>query len=155
MDARAQAVDRVVYVDTSALIRAYLPDETDHDALRARLFDGTEAVVTSEIAIVEITSALRAAGRHRRLENAGGMIDRAMQDMEPGGAVSLLNLDADRVIGRARHLCDRHRLRALDAIHLAVALTDTPVLARSGTVTFVTRDADQAEAARQEGLRVE
>lgn len=155
MGTRTPPVDRVVYADTSALIRAYLPDEAGHGDLRARLLEGDDAVVTSEIAIVEITSALRAAGRHGRIPDADAFIDRAMQDMEPGGPITLLGLDPDRVIGRARHLCDRHPLRVLDAIHIAVALTDTPELAPTGAVTFLTRDDVQAEAARREGLHVE
>ena len=61
--------------------------------------------------------------------------------------IYLLNLDAD-----VRHEALRlkpHRLRALDAIHLATALS----IGRR-ELEFVTYDDRQAEAARQAGLKV-
>ena len=45
-----------------------------------------------------------------------------------------------------------HRLRTLDAMHLAVAAEEAPALADEGEVVFVTRDQDQATAAAALGL---
>ncbi|MGH8902138.1 MAG: hypothetical protein ACRDYA_10760 [Egibacteraceae bacterium] len=47
-----------------------------------------------------------------------------------------------------------HALRVLDAVHLAVALTDAVALADEEPLTFGTRDAEQATAARAHGLTV-
>jgi predicted nucleic acid-binding protein len=74
--------------------------------------------------------------------------------MGPDGSVTLIELDAPRALARARALCEAHRLRALDAIHLAVALAERDELGGEGELVFVTRDADQAAAARAEGLAV-
>lgn len=47
-----------------------------------------------------------------------------------------------------------HRLRTLDAIHLAVAVTECPSLAGDEEFVLITRDEDQAEAARKLGMAV-
>jgi len=47
-----------------------------------------------------------------------------------------------------------HTVRTLDAIHLAVALTDATALAAGEPVVLVTRDQQQAAAARAVGLPV-
>ena len=49
----------LLYADTSALVRAYFEDEPDHAPLRERLLEGGEPVVTSELARVELASAIR------------------------------------------------------------------------------------------------
>jgi hypothetical protein len=69
------------------------------------------------------------------------------------GPFTLLRLQADRILDASHRLVGRHRLRALDAIHLAVALLDADPLAED-RLLFVTRDDEQAVAARAEGLAV-
>ncbi len=58
------------------------------------------------------------------------------------------------VISRAETFVIRHPLRALDAIHLACALS-VPYDPRVGAIQFWTADRQQAAAARAEGLVVE
>ena len=60
----------VLFADTSALVRAYLPDEPRHPELRKLLLDGDQPVVASELARIEFASAAHAA------ERAGGVDDR-------------------------------------------------------------------------------
>ena len=74
--------------------------------------------------------------------------------MGADGHILLLELEPRAVLPRARALCEDHRLRALDAIHLAVALNEGESLEDEAELVFVTRDADQAAAAQAEGLRV-
>jgi predicted nucleic acid-binding protein len=146
--------ETVLYCDSSALVRAYLGDEPDHAALSRLLLDPRRLVATSSLTEVEIVAAIHAAARAGRLRGAGVAVDEAAADMGPDGPVLLLALDSPRVLPRARTLCEEYRLRALDAMHLAVALTGALDLAGEAGLLFVTRDADQAAAARAEGLQV-
>jgi uncharacterized protein len=148
------AWDAVLYCDSSALVRAYLTDEPGHSELSGLLLDPRRLVATSSLTELEIVAALRAAERTRRLRGPDLAIAEATADMSEDGPILLLALDSERVLPRARALCDEHPLRALDAIHLAVALTGGLELAGDAGLVFVTRDADQAAAARAEGLRV-
>lgn len=142
----------VLYADTSALVRAYLADEPDHPQLRLLLLESGNAVVSSEIARVEFASAVTAAERSSRLAKAEILLNRFDADCQPGGAIGLLALDTAHALGLARDLVRSRSLRTLDAIHLAVALTDGVRLAGSDLLTLVTRDADQANAATALGL---
>lgn len=143
----------VVYCDSSALVRAYLPDEPGHDVLSARLLDPDRAVVTSAVTEVEMVAAMHAAARRRRVDVPEAVLAEVVADLGPDGHIMLLDLEPRRVLPRARGLCERHRLRALDAIHLAAALIERDELAGEGELVFVTRDDDQA-AADAEGLAV-
>ncbi len=142
------------YADPSALIRAYLEDETERTDLAAMLLEGRDPTVTSAIARVELASALRAAGRSGRLPTWEVRLDRIEADLAAEGRVKLIPLRADPILESARRLVLDHRLRALDAIHLAVALEDGRTLAAGEELVFVTRDADQAAAAAALGLAV-
>lgn len=64
--------------------------------------------------------------------------------------IGLIDLDPSAILPFARELVLEHRLGTLDAIHLAVAVDfrDTG----SDDVVFVTRDADQAAAAKALGF---
>lgn len=143
----------LLYADTSALVRAYFVDEFDHERLRRLLIDGEEPVVTSEVALLEFTSAVMAAARAGRISEPGMVLDRFRADCGDDGPVALVHLDVDDVLPEALRLVSRHPLRTLDAIHLAVALTGLIDLAEED-IAFVTEDADQARAAITEGLRL-
>jgi predicted nucleic acid-binding protein len=139
----------VLYADTSALVRAYLVDESDHAALRALLLEGDSTVISSEIARVEFARAVAAAERAGRLRSADTYVARFDDDCSRSRRVGLVELEPGRVLPLAHTLVQRHRLATLDALHLAVAIQEPePDLA------FVTRDADQALAARELGLTV-
>jgi predicted nucleic acid-binding protein len=142
----------LLYADTSALARAYLADEPEHELLRGMLLEGSDEVVTSALTRIELASAVRAAAGTGRLRRWQRLLDRIDADCDEDGPVTLLALQPDVVLEPAYDLVRRHRLRTLDAIHLAVALEDCPRLAADGDVAFVTRDAEQAAAARSLGL---
>jgi len=144
----------LLYADTSALARAYLADEPDHEQLRDLLLEGHDPVVTSALARIELASAIRAAAGAGRLRRWQSLLERIDADCEEQGPLTLLALQPELVLEPAYDLVRRHRLRTLDAIHLAVALEDCPKLAEDGDVAFVTRDGHQAAAARTLGLAV-
>jgi predicted nucleic acid-binding protein len=140
----------VLYADTSALVRAYLPDEPDHDALRATILEGDEPVATSDLTRVELARALTAAQRAGRLYDARPVLERIEADLS-GRPILTIRLDPVRLVPRSRELVLAYPLRTLCALHLAVALS---LEAWTDGVVLVTRDADQAAAARALGLAV-
>jgi predicted nucleic acid-binding protein len=142
----------ILYADTSALVRAYFPEEPDHDALHDRLLDGGELVVSSELARVEFASAVTAAARARRLRRPHLFIDRFDADCGEDGPIALVRLETETVLPLAHRLVIEHGLRTLDAIHLAVAATSAGDLAAGQPLIFVTRDDRQAAAAVAMGL---
>jgi predicted nucleic acid-binding protein len=143
----------LIYADTSAVVRAYFADEPDHEQLH-ELLTGPDPIVTSELTRVEFASAVTAAYRARRMDNARVVLDRFDLDCGQDGLVTLLRLDAQAVLPLARKLVTQQVVRTLDAIHIAVALTDATALAGGDSVVFLTRDNQQAAAAKEVGLAV-
>ena len=138
----------MLYADTSVLARAFLGDEPDSSDLELLLFESDAVVVTSELSRVELARVVTAAERARRIESADDLL--AVIDTDLTTAIGLLPLRPATVLPEARRIVLDHRVRTLDAIHLAVALE-----LRDGEedeVTFVTRDADQAAAAKALGF---
>lgn len=144
----------VRYADPSALVRAYLEDEPEHEHLRASLLESDDPVLTSELARVEIASGLRAASRAGRIGDWRPLLGRIDANWSADGPITLLELHPPRALRTARRLVTAQRLRTLDAIHLAVALEDARAVAGDDPFVFVTRDADQAAAAAALGLAV-
>lgn len=142
----------VLYADTSALVRVYFVDEPDHDELQELLLKGRDIVVTSEIARLEMASAIYAAQRTGRLKKPRIVLDRFDADCAPEGPIILLALDPSSIFPSAVRLLMRSRLRTLDAIHLAVARDEEREA--GGDLKFVSRDESQAAAARSLGLNV-
>ena len=142
----------LIYADSSALVRAYFPDEADHVDLRTLLLEGNDAVVTSEIARLELASAARGASSGGRLSRWSELLARIDVDLAEGGPIGPIGLRPDLILPAAYRLVVEHRLRTLDAIHLAVCVEECPAFAGDDTIIFVTRDREQAAAARALGL---
>jgi len=142
----------LLYADTSALVRAYFVDDVDHDPLRRLLLEGDDPVITIELARLEFTAAVEAAARAGRLRRSRPVLARFDADCGGSGPLALVALDPLSTFPEAHRLLRRHPLRALDALHLAVALQELPALAAGDAVGFVTRDAAQGAAAAGEGL---
>jgi predicted nucleic acid-binding protein len=130
-----------VYVDSSALIkRAVVEAESEavEEAL-AQHVDAEDALVSSTLAWIEISRALRA-----RLDGEDhDVVTEAIDDALSGIAERPITAD---VVSLARRI-EPNVLRSLDAIHLATA-----VLLDADTV--LTYDDRLAEAARHNGLTV-
>ena len=127
------------YADASALVKLVL-DEPESAVLRTYL-DGAD-LISCELVLSELPRAIRRAcatdpalPRQRLLARAGELLD----------AIGLLALDRGLLIG-AGTLAEPS-LRALDAIHVAAAISAGELDA------FVTYDERQGAAARLAGLR--
>ncbi|HZV75496.1 MAG TPA: type II toxin-antitoxin system VapC family toxin [Conexibacter sp.] len=143
----------IVYVDSSLLTRAYLPDENGHGPARELLANRGIALVTGRLTRIEVSGALSRAvraGRHPSREAAFAALD---SDLGPGGRVVELNPPAHSVEQAALALVREHGLRTLDALHLAVASIVIPQLADKGEpIGFASRDGDQATVAESLGF---
>ena len=104
-------------------------------------------LVSSTITYAETSAAIAAAHRARRLSRAG--MTTALRTLDSRWqVVAALDVN-ERVTRTAGGLAVRHRLRGMDSIHLASALT--VAAARPLVVTW---DVDLRRAARAEGLAV-
>lgn len=144
-----------LYADTSAVVRAYLADEPDHEPLRRLLFGSGELVFTSELTKVEFASAVTTAKLMGRIPDARDYVERFEADTAPGQPFKVIPFAPTMTFSMAERLVlGNHRLRTLDAIHIAVAMRGTAELAGGEAVAFVTRDERQAEVAKANGLEV-
>ena len=127
------------YLDSSALVRL-VREESESPALNTFLEEAD--LLSSELALTEIPRAIRRAAADdpelsldQLLEQANDMLD------------SLATAPLDQAVLVAAGALPEPVLRALDAIHVAAALSLSPIDA------FVTYDERQAAAARLAGLR--
>jgi uncharacterized protein len=142
----------IIYVDSSVLVRAYLPDEHGHTAANDLLI-GEDALVTSTWTLVEVTSALTRAARGGRA-NLDDLLAAFDSDTAVDGPVTLLRPDAVAVETRAIEVVRDHAIRSLDALHLAVAELAAIPLSSPEPCGFASRDAAQAEVAAKLGFVV-
>lgn len=128
-------MSRTAYLDASALVKLFKP-ERETSALRAELPEFPHRV-SSELLVVEVCCTARRLG--------GGLRSRAELALT---GVELAPFDAG-LRDRAGRSAFSPPLRALDAVHLATALSMAPDLD-----AFLAYDADLCEAAHAEGLPV-
>ena len=86
----------LIYADSSALIRAYFPDEAQLVDMRTLLLEGKDAVVTSEIARLELASAARAASSADRLPRWSELLARSAVDLVEGGPILFVTRDGEQ-----------------------------------------------------------
>lgn len=129
----------VFYADASALVKLVL-EERESAALRGYVEDAD--LVSSELVLTEIPRAARRAAANDPALQLDLLLERARELID---AVALCPLDRGILAG-AGALAEPV-LRALDAIHIASAVSLDPV------APFVTYDERQAAAARLAGLR--
>ena len=147
----------IVYVDSSLLARAYLRDEDGSADARRLLADCSIARYTGRWTRIEVTGAIVRAARGGRkinlpkalgeLESDLGTDSARVKVLEPTGE------QVEQVEQRALELAREHGLRALDALHVALASIWVPPLADKGEpLGFASRDGDQADVARRLGF---
>lgn len=143
----------IVYIDTSALARAYLRDQDDGDALAALVHDGADPVVTSELTDVEIASAFARAKREGVVSRSAAirLLDTYRADTSDSGPIGVIPLTSD-TMALAQQFVGRTTVRSLDAIHLAACAGFAA--ATSDQVELLSRDERQLTAARALGLRI-
>jgi predicted nucleic acid-binding protein len=143
----------LIYVDSSILTRALLPDEVGHQAARSVLDEAAGRLATWAMSQAEVASALRAAVAAGRLDHsAQGLLGDAL--FATHDAPLLLPGAPGSATALATAIASRQPVRAMDAIHIATAMTEARAVALGVAPVFVTGDNRQAEAARAEGLEV-
>lgn len=142
----------IAYLDSSVLVRSYLPDEDGHADVGRILEDSDIAAVTGSLTRIEVSGALvRAASAGRG--DRDGLLKLLDFDLGESGAVTVLKADQADVEQTALKLVRQHALRALDALHLAVAQLAVPPLAEAREpIVFVSRDTAQRTAAEHLGF---
>ncbi|WP_433870575.1 type II toxin-antitoxin system VapC family toxin [Saccharopolyspora sp. CA-218241] len=127
----------MIYLDAAAIVKL-CHSEPGTDELVDWLRDRSErALVSSALAEIEVPRALRRSAPHA-LPAVPAVLNR------------LFRVDIDSTVRATAAAYDDHRMRSLDAIHLATA----SVLARTGDqeLTFVTYDRRLLDAAARVGF---
>jgi uncharacterized protein len=139
----------LTYVDSSVLACAYLADEPGHRRSRDLIENPDHLLVTGTLTVVEVTGVLVRASRAHRLVDLDSALAVLASDLGQDGPITLLATPRDQAERRATEIVYAHALRALDAIHLAIAeLAAVPLLDSPGDkIGFASRDAAQSEAA--------
>lgn len=124
-----------LYLDSSALVKRYVKEVGSDSVVEAMA--RADAYKMCRIGFVETVRAVARSGAPDDLEKVES--DWTRVDV----------IEVDRAMAEeAARLAVRHRLRTLDALHLAAALA-----VADEAPTFVTWDADLHRAARAQGLR--
>jgi hypothetical protein len=133
-----------LYIDSSALVKAFLQEPSATEARRA--LDDAEVQATNRVAYAEVQAAFERARREDRLTDQG--YRKARADFR-GQWQSLYIVEVDQeLVETASELMRRHPLRALDSIHLASAL------AFGRDASFACWDTRLWDSARAAGFRM-
>ena len=127
------------YLDASALVKL-VREESESAALS--IFLEAADLLSSELVLTEVPRAIRRAAANEPELSLDRLISQAEDVLN-----SLATLPVDQAILVAAGGLPEPALRALDAIHVASALSLSPIDA------FVTYDERQGAAARLAGLR--
>lgn len=135
------------YFDSSAVLKRYLQE---HGAIRARRLMRRYSTVSSVLTPLEVLSAMT------RRQAAGEMdktaLELARENLKDDAKSWELIPVEELLLQRAETVILRSRLKTVDAVHLASALSVEGH--RSQHLPFITADQRQAAAARAHGLEV-
>ena len=132
-----------VFLDTSAFAKRYVA-ERGSDKVMALCLQA-DSLVVSVICLPELISTLSRLVREKKLAKAEyrKLKSDAIADLAD---VDICQITPD-VLGTVVSLLESHPLRAMDALHVACALTVKPDI-------FVSADRRQLSAARKAGLKI-
>lgn len=143
----------IAYVDSSVLARAYLRDEDGSEQVRRLLADRTIAKYTGRWTRIEVSAAIVRAARGRRPVERDKALADLDADLRPGGRIDVIAAPDAEVEARALTIAREYGLRALDALHVALASIAIPKLADKGEpLGFASRDDDQTTVAEALGF---
>jgi uncharacterized protein len=131
------------YVDTSTLLKLFIEEPGSTKAVA--IWEAADAVVASQLIVVEAHAAIAAAARGRRLTR--DQHDQAKTSLKVTVEDVFLAAVTEQIVDHACVLAEDHGLRGYDAVHLATALSI------SATV-FTSADAKLCEAAARVGFHV-
>lgn len=139
----------IVYLDTSAVARFYLPEPYREEMLRFLV--EASALVTHSFTQVEMASALAKARREQRFddESLKAARDKFARDWPQFDRV----MPDDATAVDAARLIERFVLRAMDALHLAAAERVRRAIA-PGAFAFLSFNVQQNVAARALGMTI-
>jgi len=144
----------IAYVDSSLVLRAYLEDEAGSEDAQRVLADHRLAKVTGRWTRIEVSGAIIRAARAGRLATPVRSLARLDADLRHGsGRIEVIAASDEEVEAKALAVAREHGLRALDALHVALASIAVPQLADKGEpLGFASRDGDQAAVAAALGF---
>lgn len=141
----------IVYVDSSIVVRALLPDEADHERARRQVLESNDVMVTGSWTRVEVASALTRAARAARGD--AELLHRAASTLLRDPYVVAVDAEQAEIELIAELIVKAHGIRSLDAWHLAVAhLVREDLTEHDEEVRFATLDSRQAEVAEHLGF---
>lgn len=144
---------RIAYVDSSVVVRYYLVADHGHAEAVALIDDAETAVITSTLTLIEASGALERAARAVGVDPAG-VLARLDTDLSDG-PITLIGADVGQVERLALDIVRSKGIRALDALHIAVAVLVLPERTTGvDKAVFCTRDEQQARAAEAHGLQL-
>ena len=131
-----------VFLDTSAFAKRYVAEQGSDKVMALCL--KADSLVVSVICLPELISTLSRLLREKKLTKADQrkLKSEAMADLTD---VDICQITSE-VLASVVSLLESHPLRAMDAIHLACALTVKPDV-------FVSADHRQLSAARKAGIK--
>jgi predicted nucleic acid-binding protein len=144
------------YLDTSALVKRYA-HEQGSVWVGALLAPGeSHDLYTVRVTAVELVAALTRKARTGGITPADAV--QAIRTFRQDWLLDYLILEVTAIVTeRAMDLAEAHGLRGYDAVHLGTALDIQGTRQTMGlaTLTFVSADTTQLQAAAAEGLLVE
>ena len=144
-----------VFLDSSALVRRYHSAEPDSQRVRAICAPAARhTLFVSQITPVEVASAFQRKRREGVFTASEVRRSWRLFQGHRQRQYRFVELTNASII-RAEELVAAYPLAAGDAIQLACALAATDELGTRARLQFWTGDAQQARAARREGLHVE
>lgn len=135
----------VHYIDPSAWVKRHF-QEAGSESVNA-LFRASIDAACCQLGLVEMLATVVRKCSQSAVESSvvNTIVDNVRADF---AATRSVKLD-DALIASATDLALRHRLRAMDAVHLASALTLRPL----GEVVMVSADAELVTAAAKEAMK--
>ena len=106
---------KIVYVDSSTIVRRYKPTDTGHAEAVALFDDDTLSLVSSTLTYVEVSGALVRAARHLGIDQAP-LLARFDEDVRNGKPRLIASRQRD-VEAIALSVARENGIRALDALH--------------------------------------
>lgn len=143
----------IVYLDSSVIVRALLPDEISHEKGRELILESDDALITGSWTRVEVAAAAARAVKTSRAD--ADQLRNAIDAIFDGQYVVSIDTDQAEVEYLAQMIVWQTAVRSLDAWHLACAqIAREQILEENEVLAFVSFDKEQASAAEELGFTV-
>jgi predicted nucleic acid-binding protein len=141
------------FLDSSALIKRYIPEPGTHWVRTSTAPGSGHTVFIAHITPIEMVSGLNRRAREGHLSSAHAYAIRQVLDRYADSQYVGIGFN-HQIAARAKDLLERHALRAYDSVQLASALEANAMLVSSGLspLVFVCADNRLTAVAAVEGL---